>query len=692
MIEDLRQRVATAVQQAVQAVTGEHIELPSVENPPRPEFGDLAVPAALELGCRLERQPRQLAEELLAWLESNPAEGISRWQIAGPGYLNAFFDRGYVLDLCLQQVHSAERPARFDPTSVPDQKNHAPSAGADSADAAPGTFISTSTPLQIVEHTSINPNKAAHIGHLRNACLGDTLARVLRFQGVPVEVQNYIDDTGVQVADVVLGFIDLRNLDAEAVAALPEPFDYTCWDMYAEVTGQLEDNEQLQERRRELLLAMENESGVEAAVGSVVADRISHRHLATMRRLGIEYDLLVREGDVVGMDLWSVALGRLQQSDRVYFAEDGKNVGCWVLRLDGVDGFEDLEDADKILVRSNGTATYVAKDIAYHMWKYGLLPDVFTYERFAVDGEHVTYRSARAGGGHDDSLSFGGADSGYNVIDVRQSYLQQIVGVVLALLSEGSERKVEHTHFAYEMVALTPRTAEALGIPVADEDRDRAYVEMSGRRGYGVKADDLLNVLQERAAGEVADRNPELDEAARNELGRCIAVGALRYFLVRFNRNTVIAFDMDDALSFEGETGPYLQYAGVRARSIFQKIEERWGKSAAEMVAESKAALSTDQLRDLLDVDDSNELWGLVVQLIRLERVCGQTVDTLEISTLAKYAFGVAQAYNQVYHRYPILQEEDAPQRALRILLTSVFLARFEVVLSLLGIPEPQKM
>ena len=692
MIEDLRRRVASAVQQAVQAVTGEHIELPSVENPPRPEFGDLAVPAALELGRRLERQPRQLAEELLAWLESNPAEGISRWQIAGPGYLNAFFDRGYVLDLCLQQVPSGERPVRFDPTSVSDQENHAPSTDAASSDEPPGTFTRATPSLQIVEHTSINPNKAAHIGHLRNACLGDTLARVLRFQGVPVEVQNYIDDTGVQVADVVLGFTDVRNLDADAVAALPEPFDYTCWDLYTEVTGKLEDNEELQERRREVLLALEHEDSVEAEVGHVVADRISHRHLATMRRLGIEYDLLVREGDVVGMDLWSVALERLQQSDQVYFAEDGKNAGCWVLRLEGAEGFEDLEDADKILVRSNGTATYVAKDIAYHMWKYGLLPDVFDYERFSVDGEHVTYRSALAGRENTDSLSFGGADSGYNVIDVRQSYLQQIVGVALALLSEGSERKVEHTHFAYEMVALTPRTAEALGIPVAADDSDRAYVEMSGRRGYGVKADDLLDLLQERAATEVADRNPELDEAATNELGRRIAVGALRYFLVRFNRNTVIAFDMDDALSFEGETGPYLQYAGVRARSIFQKIEERWEKSAAEVVAESKAALSTNQLRELLDVDDSNELWGLVVQLIRLERVCRQTVDTLEMSTLAKYAFGVAQAYNQVYHRYPILQESDEAQRALRILLTSAFLARFEVVMSLLGIPEPQKM
>jgi arginyl-tRNA synthetase len=328
------------------------------------------------------------------------------------------------------------------------------------------------------------------------------------------------------------------------------------------------------------------------------------------------------------------------------------------------------------------------------MWKYGLLEDVFDYERFVEGpGDHVTFRSVRpASEGYRTGLSFGGADSGFNVIDVRQAYLQQIVGVALAALSQETERDIRHTHFAYEMVALTPRTAEALGIPVPDDERRKAYVEMSGRRGYGVKADDLINALQERAAAEVAERNPELDDAATAETGRQIAVGAVRYFLVRFARNTVIAFDLEDALSFEGETGPYLQYSAVRARSIFEKIEERWGQAPDEVVARSRAALDEARLGELLEGEDAAELWGLVVQLIRLERVAAQTVANLEISTLAKYAFGLAQAFNHVYHRYPIIQEDDEAKRSLRILLTHAFRERFATVLELLGIPVPERM
>jgi len=668
MITDLRRVVAAAVQEAVAEVTGEHIDLPAVEDPPRPEFGDLAIPAALELGRRLGRPPRQLAEELLAWLEAHPTPSVKGWQIAGPGYLNAFFDRGWVLDQILAGL-AGEGPE---------------------ADPPSATGITV-----IVEHTSINPNKAAHIGHLRNACLGDTLARLLRDRGNLVEVQNYIDDTGVQVADVVMGFTDVRGLDAAGVAALPEPFDYTCWDLYTEVTKRLESDEALQERRREVLVALEHQGGVEAEVAAVVSDRISRCHIATMERLGIRYDLLVREGDVVSLDLWAAALERLKGSGRVYFAEHGKHEGCWMMRLEGVAGFEDLEEPDKVLVRSNGTATYVAKDIAYHMWKYGLLDDVFAYERF-VEGpaDHTTYRSARPGtiGAGPAPAGLGGGHSGFNVIDVRQSYLQQIVGVALSALSESSPFEVSHTHFAYEMVALTPNTAAALGIPVPDDDKGKAYVEMSGRRGYGVKADDLLNVLEERAAAEVAERNPELTDKETGELGRQIAVGALRYFLVKFARNTVIAFDLDDALSFEGETGPYLQYAAVRARSIFHKIEQQWGQDRRAVVTAARAALDPAQMAALLDHEAAAELWGLVLQLIRLERVVERAIDKLEVSTLAKYAFGLAQTFNHVYHRYPVLQEEDEAQRSLRILLIHAFGAQFAEVLDLLGIPVPERM
>jgi arginyl-tRNA synthetase len=366
------------------------------------------------------------------------------------------------------------------------------------------------------------------------------------------------------------------------------------------------------------------------------------------------------------------------------------------MRLEGLPGFEDLEEPNKVLVRSSGTATYVAKDIAYHMWKYGLLDDVFAYEVFVSGPDnHDTYRSARPGDdgtGAAPSGRFGGAPGGFNVIDVRQSYLQQIVGVALAALSEDRPSIVEHTHFAYEMVALTPPTAAALGIPVSEEDAHKPYVEMSGRRGYGVKADDLLNALQERAASEVAERNPELSEAATAELGNRIAVGALRYFLVKFARNTVIAFDLDDALSFEGETGPYLQYAAVRAGSIFDKIEQEWGKSLDDVVDEAEASLDPERMTSLLECEDAAELWNLVLHLTRLERVAQQTVSNLEISTLAKYAFSLAQAFNHVYHRYPILKEKDEAERALRILLTHAFRQRFAEVLDLLGIPLPDRM
>ena len=690
MISELRRRVATAVQEAVEATTGERIELPAVEDPPRPEFGDLAVPAALRLARELGRNPREVAEELLAWLEEHAVEGVSRWQIAGPGYLNAFFDKGWVLGRLIESLDAtAERAPLFhDGAGEGDEQRKV-----------------------VVEHTSINPNKAAHIGHLRNACMGDSLARILRHLGIDVEVQNYIDDTGVQVADVVLGFTDLRGLDPAAVAALPEPFDDTCWDLYTEVTERLEADDALQARRREILLALEEGDGAEAEMGSVIADRISRNHIETMERLDIHYDLLVREGDVIRLDLWSEAFDQLEGSDWVYYAEDGKHAGCWMMRLEGIKGFEALEEADKVLVRSNGTATYVAKDIAYHMWKYGLLERDFDYERFVeAPGGHVTWRSTVPGAGDlsGAEAKFGHSDSGVNVIDVRQSYLQQIVGIAINALSEGSGRDVRHTHFAYEMVALTPRTAEALGIPVSEEQRGRQYVEMSGRRGYGVKADDLLDALEERATAEVAERNPELDDEARRELGRQIAVAAARYFLVKFTRNAVIAFDLDDALSFEGETGAYLQYAVVRAGSIFEKMEERWGLTVADAVAAAYAGaalasegagssgelarLDQSGLNELLEEAEESDIWGLVLLLIRFERAVAVSSSTLEPSTLAKYAFSLAQAFNQVYHRYPILQEEDPAQRSLRVLLTHAFRTRLEEACGLLGIPIPRRM
>jgi arginyl-tRNA synthetase len=569
--------------------------------------------------------------------------------------------------------------------------------------------VDTVGPKVVVEHTSINPNKAAHIGHLRNAVLGDSLVRLLRHQGVPVEVHNYIDDTGVQVADVVLGLVDLRGLNAEAVRSMPEPFDYTCWDLYTEVTARLESDDQLAARRHDVLLALERGTGVEAEVGAVVVERITRCHLATMARLDIEYDLLVREGDIVSMDLWVAAFERLKASEHVYFAEDGKHAGCWMMRLEGLPGFESLEEPDKVLVRSNGAATYVAKDIGYHMWRYGELENPFLYSRFSESQDgHVTWQSGEKG----EPMPFGGADHGYSVIDVRQDYLQSIVAVAVASMDPDG-RTDRHTHFDYEMVALTPRTAKALGIPLTSEDQGRPFVEMSGRRGFGVKADDLLNVLEERAEAEVEKRNPDLTEAERKALAMEIALAASRYFLVKFTRRTVIAFDLDEALNFEGETGPYLQYAAVRTASIFERMQERWGVPVEDAIrvvlagrsgvdrslpgAEAVAAgelepLSVEQIRGVLEEDENDMLWTLALQLVRFDRAVDVAVQSSEISVIAKYAFTLAQDFNRLYHRYPILQEENRAQRGVRLLLAYALRDRLRQAMSLLGIPVPERM
>lgn len=679
MLAEIRGRIAAAVQEAVRELTGEEVPPPPVEDPPRPEFGDLAVPVAMDLGRRLGRPPREVAEELVEHLAGRELAGVERWQVAGPGFLNVFLHRGYVLDELMKGLDRRQPPLERG-----DEK-----------------------PKVLVEHTSINPNKAAHIGHLRNACLGDTLARVLRHQGHPVEVHNYIDDTGVQVADVVLGLMELRKLDAEGVARLADggeeggSFDYLCWDLYVEVTDRLNSDAGLAERRREVLVALERGEGEAARVAEEVVDRIVRRHLQTMGRLGIGYDLLVREGDIVALDLWAEVFERLRESPYVRYAEEGKHAGCWMMRLEGMPGFEDLEEADKVLVRSNGAATYVAKDIAYHLWKFGLLERTFRYRPFAQGPGHTVWQTTREGG---EERPFGRADRAITVIDVRQAYLQAIVATALRAL--GAEAQAERlTHFAYEMVALSPPTAEALGIPLDPEGRRRPFVEMSGRRGHGVKADDLLDALVERATAEVAARNPDLDADRCGELGRQIATAAARFFLIKFTRNTVIVFDLDEALSFEGETGPYVQYAAVRADSIFEKIRDRWGVDAGEAVARLRGTAGSDAadgpvlpsldretLAEALQGQGHQELWRLVLGMARFEEAVVQAAGSMELAGLARYAFGLAQDFNRFYHLYPILQEEDPVERGLRLLVAYAFRERLSRVLELVGIPIPERM
>jgi len=647
----------------------------ALEYPPNRELGDLGTPVAFELARRLHKAPRAIAQEIAEAFGS--LDGVRRVAAAPNGYLNFFLERR---DFLIERL----TPGRA---------------------AAPRAASAKA----IVEHTAINPNKAAHIGHLRNAALGDTLVRVLRFRGVPVEVQNYIDDTGVQVADVVVGFraLEGKRLDQIRETADATRFDYYCWDLYARVTEWYEEHKERLAIRAETLHDIEHGGNDNAEIAAFIADRIVRCHLRTMRRMNVDYDLLTWEGDILRLKFWAHAFDVLKVKGAVYLQTEGRLKGCWVMAIqedldanpksqvpnpksqDAESRSEDEdEEREKVIVRSNGVVTYVGKDIAYQFWKLGLLGKDFQYRVFESRPQRPLWATCTSGGQSDHPL-FGGAAYVYNVIDVRQSYLQKLLKQALIAVGhpEGAERS---HHFSYEMVALSHATARELGYapPPDSEDAKRPFVEVSGRKGLGVKADDLLDTLIKSAGREVGTRNPELDEHERERIARMIAIAAVRYFMIKFSRGKVIAFDLEEALSFEGESGPYIQYAVVRANNIFQKLHQRDGLGEAALL-ESLADVPAGELDG---ANGSHEVWSLVLDAARLDEIVEQVIRSLEFSVLAKYAFTLAQAFNAFYHRAPILNEERADVRRWRAAAVIYVRNQLRTALDLMGVAVPPRM
>jgi len=637
----------------------------AVEQPPSIAMGELALPVAFELAKRLRKAPRAIATELAAELSSSLPEGVASVEVAGAGYLNIRLDR----------VAIARRVAADEHANI----------------GGPG--------FRLVEHTSINPNKAAHIGHLRNAILGDTFQRLLRSdfykQGYEVGVQNYIDNTGVQVADVVVGLMQLEGKDLAGTRQLLDllkakggRIDFYCWDLYARVSQwYVADSEQSAARKQirlDTLHAIEHGGNDTAEIADLIATAVLRRHLETMERLGIEYDFLPRESEILHLHFWDAARDLMTQRGVLYLETEGKNKGAYVMRRGGAEAQGDGPDEDaKVIVRSNGTVTYVGKDIAYHLWKFGLLPGKdFGYKKFHRYPTHTCWISTE-GPSDPGHPVFGHADAIYNVIDSRQNDPQ--TQVVQALRGMGfTDAADRYTHFSYEMVALTPRCAIELGYTVSEEDQKKAFIEVSGRKGFGVKADDLLDQLIAAARAEVDTRHPDLTDAERDTIAKQIGVGALRYFMLRYTRNTVIAFDFKDALSFEGETGPYVQYAIVRAANIFRK-----GETTAEAALADFASLD---LTGLLDGEDGTTLWETWLLVSKLTLMIEQCIATSEPAYLAKYAFQLAQQFNNFYHRHHILHETNPTKKAVYMATAAVAQREMVRALGYLGIEAPERM
>jgi arginyl-tRNA synthetase len=673
MYRTIQQTLLTRIQAILLAKYELTVDKLAVEQPPSIALGELALPIAFEMAKRLRKSPRAIATELQVALTEDLANlpGVASVEIAGAGYLNIRLDR----------AATVQRIARDE---------HAELGG---------------TGFRLIEHTSINPNKAAHIGHLRNAILGDTFARLLRPDGYKrgweVGVQNYIDNTGVQVADVVVGFTHLLGLSLDGVRGLlieimeqNQLIDFYCWDLYARVSQwyseagatavELAARKQI---RLDTLHALEAGNNDISTIAELIATSVLRRHLETMQRLGIEYDFLPRESEILSLHFWDAARKLMLEKGVLYEETEGKNKGCMVMRranTDGVTGAGPDEEA-KVIVRSNGTVTYVGKDIAYHLWKFGLLEKDFYYEKFHEYATHTCWASTGDAAANDITHPvFAKADAIYNVIDSSQSDPQN--NVIAALAGMGyADAAARYTHFSYEKVALTPRCAIELGYTISEEDQARPFIEVSGRKGFGVKADDLLDRLIDAAKAQVDARNPEVSDHERLTIAKQIAVGALRYFMLRFNRNTIIAFDFKDALSFEGETGPYVQYAIVRASNIFRKS----GVTEAEALA---GLPSGDTLSSLLNTEEGTSLWETWLAASRLTALIDATITSAEPAILTKYAFQLAQQFNNFYHRHHILNETDATRRSL--LLATAAVARREMVRALgyLGIEAPNVM
>jgi len=622
--------------------------------PPKIELGELALPVAFDLARKVKRPPIEIARELAS--DAGGIAGIWKADVAGNGYLNFHLDRGAFA----AELAASVAQQQFGRASEPEE-----------------------TGKIVVEHTNINPNKAAHIGHLRNATLGDSFVRCLRFLGHQVEVQNYLDNTGVQVADVVVGLERMEGKTLADVQAVGGKFDYYCWDVYARVADFYQASEENRKWRSLTLQAVEAGNNPTAELAEYVAMRIVKAHLATMARINVQYDLLPRESEILHLHFWNKAYQLLKDRRAIYYVDEGKNRGCWVMMTGNPQSElsrEEAEDDEKIIVRSDGTVTYVGKDMAYQLWKFGLLGLDFQYRPYETANGHPLWVTAAEPDSQSTPPHFGRAHRVYNVIDSRQAYLQNIV--VQGLQALGFHEQAKNSiHFSYEMVALTAACCDELGFPLSEQDRKRPYVEVSGRKGLGVKADDLLDALVRKALAEVQARHALSNEESEN-IARIIAVGALRYFLLRFARNTVIAFDFKEALNFDGETGPYVQYAVVRANNIFRKL--------AESGEEPPGPGPYPGFGDFLAGD--NEIWELVYQAARLPEIVRQIAQSLELGQLCKYAFSLAQRFNLFYHKHHILSETDLQKRQHLLLVTDLVRKQLAQALYLLGCEVPPKM
>jgi arginyl-tRNA synthetase len=606
--------------------------------PPNRKFGDISTTIPFVLAKKYKQKPFLIGNEIIEMI-FDKFDFVDDIKLANGGFINFYLNKTMFLKFIFENMNRK---------------------------------VAKSNKKTIVEHTSINPNKSAHIGHLRNSCLGDTLGRALRFAGDDVEIQNYLDDTGIQVSDVVWGVLYYKKQSLNDIKAIDNLSSYL-WELYTEVHKLNDDGNLILEQKKEVHRKIEDKINPEYEMSDYISKNIAVNHIDVMDKLGIRYDLLIKESDIISLDFFSEASKLLKDRGIMYLSEDPKKENCWVIKYK-------KENIEKIIIRSNGTITYIGKDIAYTLWKTGYFKQDFFYREFYKydDSKTIYISEDTEGKSQVKTNNFGKADMVYNVIDTRQSYLQNIILQILKDLSEEKDTR-NFSHFSYEMVALTQKCAREMNFDISEEQKQKSFIEVSGRKGIAIKADDLIERMKDKAYIEVKKRNSELDENELKLIAEKIAIGALRYFMIRYNSNTVIAFDFDEVLAFEGDTGPYLQYTLVRLNSILNKTDN------TDIIIED---LNIDQL----EKDEQFDYYNHLLNLSLLDNQVHFAVESDEISLIPNYTYSICQKFNNYYHKYSIISEKNINIKNMRIALLMITKNRLEKLFSIMGIPIPKRM
>lgn len=601
--------------------------------PSRPEFGDLSVNVAFIIANKLGLNPLEVAEIIGDKLRIPEDSLIADFEIHKLGYIN--FKVRYP-DLAYRTILDAISKEDYGSLNIGKGKK------------------------VCIEHTSVNPNKALHIGHVRNLVLGDSIYRILKFTGHDVQVLNYIDDSGSQIADIVVGF---RYAGFPLEPPKGEKFDHYCGDeVYVKVNELYNKKPELVIKQKEVLKAIEEGKSEIAIFAKELTRKILREQLKTCWRIGANYDCLNFETHIIEAKLWNLLFEKMKDKGIVQFMTEGELSGCWVIKMEG-------EKDEKVLIRSDGTLTYIAKDIPYAAWKIGLVEDPFQYDIFIKQPNGKDLWSTVSGRGKDEHPAFGNSDIAITVIDVRQSRLQKIISYVLSLLGEKMEKK--YLHLGYEVVSLSKKTADELGIMI----KEKEFVHMSGRKGIYINADDVLDALHKKAYEETKKRNPNEREEWLHDIADKIAISALRFDLIKQDLDKMIVFDLSESLNLEGETGPYVQYAHARASSIIQKAGVR----------------PTITLDSACSLDDPIEL-ELIKMISKFDLYVEDAVKNLSPKIIARYAYQLATDFNVFYEKKPVLQEKDEIKREARIALVQAFKNVVKTAFSLLGIETPERI